>query len=217
MILGLFAYVVVPLMDNLTLRWFVKDLDARSQLLASALQEPLQEYVPQKSKKRITQLFDRAIQDERLYALGFCDNNGVLLYKTATYPDSLGCWKDLNHDGVRQSLIHLPQGSVHVADSVLMQDATPLGRLILIHDMSFIERRSSDTKKYVIVFFVLLAVAISLITVVIAHLSWRGWVNGVKDILRGELLPSAQSRTPPEMQPLVGDLSGAAIGRRCAR
>jgi hypothetical protein len=29
---GLFAYAVVPLMDNLTRRWFVRDLDIRSQL-----------------------------------------------------------------------------------------------------------------------------------------------------------------------------------------
>lgn len=79
LMLGFFAYVVVPLMDNLTLRWFVRDLDIRSQLLASTLQEPLLEHVPQQSRSRITQLFDKAIQDERLYALGFYDGNGVLL------------------------------------------------------------------------------------------------------------------------------------------
>ena len=44
---------------------------------------------------------------------------------------------------------------------------------------SFVERRSADTKKYVIAFFALLAVVISLLTVFIAHLSWRGWMNGV--------------------------------------
>jgi hypothetical protein len=60
LVLGAFAYAVVPLMDNLTLRWFVRNLDIRCQLLASALQDPLQDYVPQKAKRKITQLFDRA-------------------------------------------------------------------------------------------------------------------------------------------------------------
>jgi trehalose-6-phosphate synthase len=207
LVIGLFAYIVVPLMDNLTLRWFVRDLDTRSQLVANTLQEPLLEYVPQKSKARIKQLFDTAIQDERLYALGFCDNSGTLLYKTATYPESLGCWNARQSNKVRASLVHLPQGPVHVSESPLLQDAASLGKLILVHDMSFIERRSADTKKYIIGFFVLLAVAISLITVFVAHLSWRGWINGVKGILRGELLPPTQSpTTPPEMQPLMGDL-----------
>jgi trehalose-6-phosphate synthase len=206
LVIGLFAYIVVPLMDNLTVRWFVRDLDIRSQLLASTLQEPLLDYVPQKAKKRISQLFDRAIQDERLYALGFCDNDGTLLYKTATYPDSLACWSTKQTHEVPQSLVHLPQGPVHVSESPLIQDGALLGRLILVHDMSFIERRSADTKKYIIGFFALLAVAISLITVFVAHLSWRGWMNSVKGIFRGELAPRQHEYTPPEMQPLMGDL-----------
>ncbi|HEY0844403.1 MAG TPA: trehalose-6-phosphate synthase [Noviherbaspirillum sp.] len=205
-VLGGFAYVIVPLMDNLTLRWFVRDLDIRSQLLASTLQEPLLDYVPQKSKKRITQLFDRAIQDERLYALGFCDNGGTLLYKTTTYPAQLGCAVPQEQDGTQQSLVHLPQGPVHVAQRELVQDGVSFGKLVLIHDMSFVERRSADTKKYVIYFFVLLAIVISLITVFVAHLSWRGWINGVRGLLRGELLPRMHGRAPPEVQPLVGDL-----------
>ena len=205
-VLVIFAYAAVPLMDNLTLRWFVRDLDIRSQLLASALQDPLMEYVPQNSKKKIMQLFDRAIQDERLYAVGFCDNEGNLLYKTATYPESLGCWHSKTAVVEPKSLVHLPQGPVHVADSVLDIDGRQLGRLILVHDMSFIERRGADTKKYAFSFFALLAVVISLITVFIAQLSWRGWINGVKGMLQSDPLQHGQWRTPPELQPLVGDL-----------
>ena len=206
LLLALLAYIVVPLMDNFMLRWSVRDLDIRSQSLASTLQEPLLEYVPQQSAERINALFDRAILDERLYALGFCDPGGTLRYRTVTYPDSLGCWHAQSKGGSGQSLLHLPQGPVHVAESELAQGATPLGRLILVHDMSFIERRSAETKKYIYGFFALLAVAISLITVFVAHLSWRGWVDGVREMLRGELLPRAQGQTPPDMQPLASDL-----------
>src|SRR4051812_8588696 len=91
LVLGLFAYAVVPLVDDLTLRWFVRDLDARSQSLANALQDPLLEYVPLKAEKKINQLFQRAVQDERLYALAVCDPADKLLYKTASYPEQLGC------------------------------------------------------------------------------------------------------------------------------
>ena len=206
LVLALFGYLVIPLMDNFTVRWFVRDLDMRSQLLARTLQDPLIEYLPQKATSRINQLFDRAIQDERLYAVGFCDPKGVLRYKTATYPASLGCWHPLVGDPEKKSLVRLPQGPVHVAESDLVQDGVEMGRLILVHDMSFIERRSADTKKYILGFFALLALAISLITVLIAHLSWRGWINGVKEVLRGELMPRAKVETPPDMQPLAGDV-----------
>lgn len=86
LVLVLFAYAAVPLTEKLTVRWFVRDLDIRSQLLASALEEPLLVYLPQRARKQINQRFDRAIRDERLYALGLCDAAGSLLYKTATFP-----------------------------------------------------------------------------------------------------------------------------------
>jgi trehalose-6-phosphate synthase len=208
LVLGLFAYAVVPLVDSLTLRWFVRDLDMRSQSLASALQDPLSEYVPQKTERRINQLFDRALRDERLYAIAFCDPAGTLLYKTSTYPTTLGCRMGQEvKDGHRPSLVKLPQGSVHVSESPLERETQYLGKLILVHDMSFIERRSEDTKKYVILLFGTMAVVISLITVFIAHLSWRDWISSVKGILRGEIGPRPQQQsTPPEVRPLEGDL-----------
>jgi trehalose-6-phosphate synthase len=204
--LGAFGYVIVPMMDQLTVRWFVHDLDIRSELLARTLQDPLADYVQQKSESRVRKLFDGAIQDERLYAIAFCDTNGVLRYKTATYPQSLGCSPVRFKGGKPEPMVHLPRGPVHVAESPLMQGSETLGKLILVHDMSFIERRSADTKKFALYFFVLLAVVIAMITMVVAHISLRGWLNGVRGMLRGELLPQARSRPHPEMQPLVGDL-----------
>jgi trehalose 6-phosphate synthase len=220
LVLLLFAYIVAPLLDNLTLRWYVRDLDNRSQLLATTMQPQLRELVPLQAKQDINRMFDSAIQDERLYAVGFCDNAGKLLYKTRTYPESLGCWISPQQGGVRKSMVQAGKGPVHVSETPLMKDAAQLGRLILVHDMSFIERRSEETKKYIFIMFALLAVTISLITVFVAHLSWRGWLTTVKEILRGELLSKKQGAAadastdatpapppaPPEMQPLIGDL-----------
>lgn len=214
-LLGLFAYIVVPLMDSLTLRWSVRDLDNRSQLLASTLQLPLREYIQSNDRERIKRLFDSSIQDERLFALAYCDIDGKLLYKTVTYPASLGCWNEPADGSKRTSLVQLPRGPVHVADTPIQDDAGVLGRLILVHDMSFIERRSTETKKYVLGFFALLAVAISALTLVVSHLSWRGWLAGLNDVLRGQLgrgarAPNAASPPPPppEMEPLIGELRG---------
>ncbi|GAB3550671.1 trehalose-6-phosphate synthase [Noviherbaspirillum agri] len=207
LVLALFAYAVVPLVDNLTLRWFVRDLDARSQSLASALEEPLREYIPQNAEKRIVQLFDRALRDERLYAIAFCDPNGNIMFKTSTYPNSLGCRMGLLEEEKRPALVNFPQGPLHVAESIVQGDTQQLGKLILVHDMSFIERRSADTKKYVILLFTMMAIVISLITVFVAHLSWRDWISSVKGILRGEIGPRPQQQsTPPEVRPLESDL-----------
>src|SRR5256885_9510786 len=203
LVFALFAYAVVPLVDHLTLRWFISDLETRSEVLANTLQEPLTEYVTQGATGRIKQLFDRAVRDERLYALAFCDARNVLLYKTASYPDSLRCSAPAG-DGA--SLMQLPQGQLHVTARTLDASGKTLGTLLLVHDVRFIERRTSDAKQYIVGLFVLLAVVISLITGLVAHWSWRTWIASVKSFLKGRETQQRQSDSPPEIQPLIGDL-----------
>jgi len=205
--LGLLAVAVVPLVDSLTLRWFVRDMDIRSRLIANTLHEPLAELLGQENRAKINALLLRAIQDERLLALGFCDGKGKLLYRTPTFPQSLSCSSAAPEDGA-SPLHQLPQGAVHVAVHPMEQAGIESGSLILVHDMSFVERRSADTRKYIITLFALLGVVISVITVLVAHLSWRGWMDGVRAMLRGEgiLKPFSQPAVASELQPLVGDL-----------
>jgi hypothetical protein len=47
----------VPLVDSLTLRWFVRDLDIRSSLIAHAMQEPLEEMTRTGNQSRMLQFF----------------------------------------------------------------------------------------------------------------------------------------------------------------
>jgi trehalose 6-phosphate synthase len=74
--------------------------------------------------------------------------------------------------------------------------------------MSFIQQRSSDTKWYVFYLFAGLGAVISLVTVLVAHLSWKGWVAGVRAMLKGEglLTPLTQEQQAPELRPLAKDL-----------
>ncbi len=205
--IALLAYATVPFVDQLTLRWFVRDLDMRSHLIVSTLQDPLTDLLEQGNSTKINRLFQRALQDERLFALGYCSSEGKLLYRTSTFPKSLGCTMPVAAPHDPESIIRLPQGPVHVAIEPLDQGGIKIGSLVLVHDMSFVERRSSDTRRYVIIMFAMIGVIVSLITVLIAHLSWRGWMSGVRAMLRGEGLVRPFSQQPTsEMQPLVGDL-----------
>jgi len=206
--LALLAYVLVPLVDQLTLRWWVNDLDIRSQLVANTMQEQLADLVQQGASGKINGLFNRALQDERLYALAFCDTSGKIRYQTATYPASLGCRPpDATDEDGGHSVVNLKQGPLHVVTRPIEQGTERIGSLILVHDMSFVERRSADTRRYLIALFVILGVVISLVTVFIAHLSWRGWVAGVRALLRGEgiLQPFGQSQSN-DLHPLASDL-----------
>ena len=61
--LGIFAYAAVPLVDTLTTRWFIRDLDMRSNLIASTIQEPLEDLIKTGSPARILGFFQRLTSD----------------------------------------------------------------------------------------------------------------------------------------------------------
>ncbi|HOC58540.1 MAG TPA: trehalose-6-phosphate synthase [Smithellaceae bacterium] len=201
------GYLLAPLVDKLTLRWSVRDLDIRAKLITGAIQEPLGDLLLQENKKRIENLFARSLQDERLFAMGYCNSRGKLLYKTPSFPDGLGCALPNSSLHESPSLLQLPQGLVHVAVNSLDVHGTSSGTLVLVHDMSYVERRSEDTRKYIAALFAVLCLVTSLITVLVAHMSWRGWMTGVRALLRGDILlkPFAKASNS-ELQPLVGDL-----------
>ena len=209
--LGAIAYGVAPLVDELTLKWFVRDLDIRSKLVASAAQEPLVELLTDKARdkvrlQRVQAFFSRMLQDERLFALGFCDAAGALVYKTQALPASVAC---RNPDAPAEeagSVLKLPGGPLHVVSSAVVVEGQRLGEMVIVHDMSFVERRSADTRKYIVYLFAALGAVIALITVVIAELSFRGWMAGIKALIRGQSLALSPQPKARELRPIARDL-----------
>ena len=244
--LVLAAYLAVPLMDQVTLRWFSRDLNIRGFLVANALSDSVAEALLTNRLTRLRPLFDRTAQDERLFALGLCSTEGRVLQGTDRFPDSLSCAAAVQLSSLAEPRLDLAGGPVHVgvqeimgprpaalapvpitepaaarwaaaaasaassADAAARGETDPaprmlVARLVLLHDLSFIERRSQDTRRYLIGLIAALGFVIAVITVVVAQLSWRGWVNGVRAIMRGEGLLSPLL-PPPELAPFAADL-----------
>jgi trehalose 6-phosphate synthase len=186
LVLAGIAYAIAPLVDQLTLGWFVKDLDIRSSLIANTIQEPLQELLVANKKPRVVEFFNRITRDERLYAVGFCSSETEAVLASRFLPAEIRCSNLPRWITTGDHLLHSEQGPLHVAVKPMESEVAPTGRLVLVHDMSFIARRSEQTKHYVFYFFMLLAAVISLITVIIAQISWHGWMSGMRSLLRGE-------------------------------
>ena len=86
--LAAFAYALAPLVDKLTLQWFVRDLDLRASLIANTVQEPLRPLLDAGNKTRITQFLTRLTTDERLHSVGYCTAQGKVVATTPLFPES---------------------------------------------------------------------------------------------------------------------------------
>ena len=84
--LGVIAYAVVPLVDSLTLHWFIRDLDMRAALIVNTMQDALQEDLATGSRYKTAAYFNKITQDERLYAIGFCEKSEGAMIATKTFP-----------------------------------------------------------------------------------------------------------------------------------
>ena len=73
-VLAALALAAMPLVDRLTLRWFIKDLDLRASLVANTIEDPLQRLVAEGDAQGLGAYLTRITQDERLYAVGFCQS-----------------------------------------------------------------------------------------------------------------------------------------------
>jgi len=254
------AYLVLPLVDGVTLRWFARDLDSRGAVVANALSDSVVEAVRAGRPRQLEKLFDRALQDERLFAIGLCSPDGQMLVRTPAFPSDLNCFDALTISQKRDPRLMINGGPVHVAmhdvvdqpHPVVASDAASeaasapsaaassfmgppefdaaaavapapaaaaapnqtepvvVGRLVLLHDLSFIEKRSQDTRHYLVGLIALLGLVMALITMIVAQLSWRGWVLGVRALLRGEGIISPLTGTSAaaaaELQPFAADL-----------
>ncbi len=113
-----FAYISVPLADSLMQRWFVRDLDIRSSLIAATVQEQMATLVATRSEPRISAFFNRMLQDERLYGVGLCLEPGAEPDRDAEFParDQLRVARvatSMPTDG--QQVLQTPRGPLHVA------------------------------------------------------------------------------------------------------
>ena len=210
-VLAAAAYLAVPLLDRVTLRWFDRDLNSRGALVTNALSDSVAQALADAQPQRLHALFTRAVQDERLVAIGLCADGDRLVQQTAAYPADLGCGDARALAAQSEPRLAQAGGTVHVAvydvvaqrpavalpavnpaPGVIPDEAVPglglpvvtrggdgqperLARLVLLQDLSFIERRSQDTRRYLIGLIAGLGLVIALITMVVAQLSWRGW------------------------------------------
>jgi trehalose 6-phosphate synthase len=199
------AYLALPLLDQVTLRWFSRDLNARGALVTNALSDSIADALNDAKVPKLQALFDRTVQDERLLGIGLCSLDGQLIRHSSGFPTSLQCPQAEVAAENPDPRVQLAGGPVHLGVHVVNGESAPLAKLVVLHDLSFIDRRSQDTRRYLTLFIAALGVAIALITMIVAQLSWRGWVAGVRGLLRGEglLRPVAVSR---EMAPIAAEL-----------
>ncbi|HEY8278120.1 MAG TPA: trehalose-6-phosphate synthase [Bdellovibrionota bacterium] len=202
--LTVLTYSSIQLVDQLVQRWSQRDLDMRADLMVNLLSPEVEKAlaypVKREMRAELTSTFERVAAHERIYALGYCDSAKRILAASAAFPFGLGCGPPEKPLPAR-----MPFGPLH---TVVRPVSGAPGSLVIVLDTSYLQNRYKEIRKYIFYFFAVLALVVSLITTLIAQLSWRGWLTGMRSLL---LLGDTGFRRPsrfvnPEIRPIVKDL-----------
>ncbi len=188
-VLGLLAYVLLPLTDRLFLHWSQADLEMRSKLVFSALQDDLPDLFTGHAD-RATARFTQLAQDEKLIGIGYCQGNGAPLYRNKDFPPDISCpdtasvakpeFKEEQTIGDIDVLV----ATFPVTGPVVSGKSIEKGSLLIVHDMSYAEHRSIETRRYLFWAVFGVSVLAALITMIIARITFSRWVVGLRDYVR---------------------------------
>ena len=217
-VLALMAAALTPLVDSLVGRWFQHDLEIRSRLVFNSVEDSLPGLIHAPSRHEMKLLFDRIAEDERVLAIGWCGTTDRLETTSKAWPVALGCLPTKSGKALFKTE-QVGRGGVLYAGFPVVTPAGDIGQLVILHDLSFIERRSFDARLYLWALLAVLGVTAAAVTVLTAQLTLRGWVQSVRHALNapaGDRRFRGDSQIAPvisEVRQLLRDLD---ISRRTA-
>ncbi len=198
---SLIAVVGVPYLDRLLGEWFRADVEMRARLVMTSIEAPLTELLRAGDRARVIAYLTRLASDERLLGVMICEPDGRDLVRTSAWPSEVGCAASTTPAGPT-SLRRVGSGWVEISEFPLLRADAPALRVLLVHDLSFIDRRQTTARNYLLAFAV---VAVSLLALFVG-LGFRFLLNRwvrllVGDIRSRRFLDDAQS--PDDAQPVL--------------
>ncbi|MBI4190798.1 MAG: trehalose-6-phosphate synthase [Betaproteobacteria bacterium] len=185
LVLAAGTYFAVPLVDRMITEWFRSDIEMRARLVMNSIEEGLVPLLDRPSQPRIRNFLAKVTADERLVAIVVCGRNGKLLYKTEHTPNVITCSAQ---PPVVPAFEIVPSagGRLDLASFPLRGETGEAQYLVIVHDLSFIDRRQSSARDYLIAFASLVALVLVGLCVLIAWLVLRSWMRSLIRDIRGK-------------------------------
>ncbi len=205
---SILAYFGVPYADKLLADWFRADIDMRAQLVSNSMATSLARLMDKANERELRSYLSGITADERLLAVVLCSADNKLIYKTDRTPDAITCAEVRSLGDRGDRLMQLPSGSVEVSLFPHVSASGVPFRTLIVHDLSFIDRRQSTARNYVLAVAGVFASVLALLVGFVFWLLLRRWVNALVGDIRGRrFLDDAESE--PALRPILTQIRRA--------
>jgi trehalose-6-phosphate synthase len=152
---SIIAFVGVPYIEHLLADWFRSDVELRARLVMNSIEEPLTDLAERKDDRRLAAYLENVVSDERLLAVLICDMQGGKIYATQLVPADITCNSATLPQGDGTAVTRIASGLIEVSTFTITSGAGLPYRALLVHDLSYIDRRQATARNYVLAFAVL--------------------------------------------------------------
>ncbi|HVC01574.1 MAG TPA: trehalose-6-phosphate synthase [Steroidobacteraceae bacterium] len=178
------AFFGIPYMDKLLAEWFRGDVEMRAQLVMSSMQRPVSQLVSKDDLAKLRQYLSHITSDKRLLAIAVCRPDGTPIVETELTPAAVSCRHDIGEKKPAEQIVHLPSGSVQIS-RFDFDTARPPYRVLLVHDLSFVDRRQRTMRDFILAFVSISVIVLALLIVLAAWLQLRRWIQTLIGDIRG--------------------------------
>jgi trehalose 6-phosphate synthase/phosphatase len=184
----------LPYFDRLLQSWFAGDIQLRAHLVMSSVEERLPVLLARDDTEGLSQFLNKIAIDQRVLAILICSPDGRLIFETTDAPAALGCVNTAAIPDGHSRTLRMPTGSVQAS----VFDQHPPGvapyRVDVVYDLSFIDRRQTTVREYVMAYGGVAVLILALILVLGVWLLLRRWANVlIHDIRSRHFLDNAKS------------------------
>jgi trehalose 6-phosphate synthase len=191
---SLVAFVFVPYIDGILDGWFRSDVQMRSALVMNSIEEPLGRLLDQFDLERARGYLDRVANDERLLGVVVCDPLSGRVVRTQLVPAGIDCAADGARPAGDSVMRAQGRGPLEVSSFALTTPSGSPYRVLIVHDLSFIDRRQTTARNFVLAFALLASCALAVLAGFGVRLLLNRWIRVlVGDISRRRFLDDAES------------------------
>lgn len=183
LLLALVALGASAFMDRQAHRWAERDLAMRAQVILAGAREGLATRLSRGERTRAGALLEELVRDERLLGAAVCGDADRPTISTKGYPKELACQSlpPGAGGGPETSVANLASGTVHLSLLPIQDDAgATAGRLALVHDMSYVDRRAAETRAATFLVFAVAGLLAAGATILASRFSWTSWSNELR-------------------------------------
>ncbi len=190
----LVAILGVPYIDRILAGWFRSDVQLRARLVMTSIEEPLGELLRRSENDRALAYLTRVASDERLLGAVICAPSGNRLLQTALVPDMVACEPAQQQPERISTVVRTASGPIEITRFPLDAGPSGLYQVLLVHDLSFIDRRQTAARNFVLAVIVSAACALALLVGLGLRLLLNRWIRLlVGDISSRRFLDDAKS------------------------